>query len=122
MPGGDRTGPMGMGTRTGRCAGYCRGENRPGYATAGFGFRCGQGYGRGGFRGMGPGRGSVAWFNRPWYGGSQGMRYGIDTTMFDRSDPDMEKRLLNRQAEDLQIQLDAVRKRLDEIDTVPSSS
>jgi hypothetical protein len=50
------------------------------------------------------------------------MRYGIDTTMFDRSDPDMEKRLLKRQAEDLQIQLDAVRKRLDEIDTAPSSS
>ena len=123
MPGGDRTGPMGMGKRTRRDAGYCSGESRPGYATSGFGFRCGQGYGRGhGFRGTGPDRGYVAWLNRPWNIGLQGMRYGIDTTSFDRSDPDMEKRLLKRQAEDLQIQLDAIRKRLDEIDAAPSSS
>jgi prefoldin subunit 5 len=34
----------------------------------------------------------------------------------------MEKRLLKRQAEDLQIQLDAVRKRIGEIDGAPASS
>ncbi len=123
MPGGDRTGPMGIGKRTGRGAGYCGGESRPGYASSGYGFRRGQGYGHGcGFRGAGPGRGSVAWLNRPWNTEPQGMPYGIDTTMFDRSDPEMEKRILRRQADDLQIQLDAVRKRLDEIDTTPSSS
>ena len=123
MPGGDRTGPVGMGKRTGRGAGYCAGVNSPGYPSSGYGFRRGQGYGRGcGFRGAGPGRGSVAWLNRPWKTEPQGMRYGIDTTMFDLSDPEMEKRILRRQADDLQIQLDAVRKRLDEIDTTPSSS
>jgi hypothetical protein len=64
----------------------------------------------------------MAWLNKPWYGGSQGMRYGIDTSMFNRSSPEMEKSLLKRQAEGLQIQLDAVRKRLEAIDTAPWSS
>jgi hypothetical protein len=31
MPGGDRTGPMGMGPMTGRAAGYCAGYPVPGY-------------------------------------------------------------------------------------------
>jgi len=31
MPRGDRTGPMGMGPRTGRGAGYCAGYGMPGY-------------------------------------------------------------------------------------------
>jgi hypothetical protein len=34
----------------------------------------------------------------------------------------MEKRLLERQAEDLQMQLDAVRKRIGAIDVAPTSS
>jgi hypothetical protein len=33
MPRGDRTGPMGMGARTGRKAGYCSGFGVPGYAN-----------------------------------------------------------------------------------------
>jgi hypothetical protein len=32
MPGGNRKGPMGMGPRTGRRAGYCGGANAPGFA------------------------------------------------------------------------------------------
>ena len=31
MPGGDRTGPMGAGPRTGRAAGYCTGNSVPGF-------------------------------------------------------------------------------------------
>ncbi|MCF7709262.1 MAG: DUF5320 domain-containing protein, partial [Verrucomicrobia bacterium] len=31
MPGGDRTGPMGAGPRSGRAAGYCAGFGAPGY-------------------------------------------------------------------------------------------
>jgi hypothetical protein len=53
MPGGDRTGPWGLGSRTGRAAGYCTGNNVPGYANPGFG--PGFGFGRG--RGRGFGRG-----------------------------------------------------------------
>ncbi|NOR84720.1 hypothetical protein GQ473_01240 [archaeon] len=34
MPGGDGTGPRGMGPMTGRRAGYCTGYNLPGYANA----------------------------------------------------------------------------------------
>lgn len=33
MPGGDGTGPMGMGPMTGRGAGYCAGNDVPGYAN-----------------------------------------------------------------------------------------
>jgi hypothetical protein len=122
MPGGDRTGPMGMGMRTGRRAGYCRGEDRPGCATAGYGWRSGGGRGRGcGYRG--PGRGFAAGWGRPWgFSGPQGMSVGIDTGSYGRSDPDTEKRILTRQAEDLQVQLDAVRRRLDAIDTAPPAS
>ncbi|RLI76297.1 hypothetical protein DRP04_12770 [Archaeoglobales archaeon] len=31
MPGGDRTGPWGMGPRTGRGAGFCSGYGMPGF-------------------------------------------------------------------------------------------
>ena len=50
MPGGDRTGPMGMGPMTGRAAGYCVGSPTPGFMNApgGRGFR-GRGFGGGGF-------------------------------------------------------------------------
>lgn len=50
MPGGDGTGPLGRGRRTGRGAGYCSGYSAPGFANpnvprGGFGF--GRGFGRG---------------------------------------------------------------------------
>lgn len=118
MPRGDRTGPMGMGVQTGRRAGYCGGEDRPGYVTA----VLGRGRGRG-CRGTDPGRACGTWSDRPGRGGWPcGMRYGIDTRPDDRPDPEREQRMLVRQAEDLQTQLDAVRKRLEDIDTTPSSS
>ncbi len=72
MPGGDRTGPLGLGPRTGRGLGYCSGYNRPGFMTRAFGWlgfgRFG-GFGRGGRgrgmgragRGMGRGRGWRFW-------------------------------------------------------------
>jgi len=67
MPGGDGTGPLGMGPMTGRAAGFCAGYSMPGYANpisgrGGFGF--GRGWGRGWFGG-GRGRGR-GWRN--WYG------------------------------------------------------
>lgn len=33
MPGGDGTGPLGFGPRSGRAAGFCSGYGRPGYAN-----------------------------------------------------------------------------------------
>jgi len=50
MPSGDRTGPMGQGSMTGRGLGYCEGHDSPGYEK-GFGGR-GRGYRFG--RRMGP--------------------------------------------------------------------
>ncbi len=70
MPGGDRTGPMGMGSMTGRGAGYCAGSPAPGFMNRGFG-------GGGGFgRGRGGGQGWRNWFRSagmtgPWGGASQ---------------------------------------------------
>ena len=56
MPGGDGTGPMGMGAMTGRAAGYCAGSGVPGYVNPG--------PGRGFWgRGRGGGRGRRNWFH-----------------------------------------------------------
>ncbi len=55
MPGGDRTGPVGMGPMTGRGAGYCAGFQVPGFANPVAGSGTGYGFGRGG-RGGGRGR------------------------------------------------------------------
>jgi len=55
MPGGDGTGPGGMGPMTGRAAGFCAGYSVPGYANPVGGRGMGMGWGRG--RGMGRGRG-----------------------------------------------------------------
>jgi len=54
MPGGDRTGPLGLGPMTGRAAGYCAGYPVPGYLNPipGRGW-----YGAGRGRGFGRGRG-----------------------------------------------------------------
>lgn len=54
MPGGNGTGPAGMGPMTGRAAGYCAGYSAPGFANqmGGRGFwGGGGGFGRGGGRG-----------------------------------------------------------------------
>ncbi|RPJ51452.1 MAG: hypothetical protein EHM23_34105, partial [Acidobacteria bacterium] len=51
MPGGDRTGPLGLGPMTGRAAGYCAGYRAGGFMNfiPGHGF-FGRGRGRGGHR------------------------------------------------------------------------
>ena len=56
MPYGDRTGPRGLGPRTGRALGYCAGYDTPGY-TKGPGMGLGRGWGRGFGRGRGIGWG-----------------------------------------------------------------
>ena len=45
MPGGDRTGPMGMGPMTGRGAGYCAGSAAAGFANRVYGGGFGRGRG-----------------------------------------------------------------------------
>jgi hypothetical protein len=78
MPGGDRTGPAGLGPRTGRGLGYCAGYDTPGYTKGpgmglGRGFGGGRGrwsgYGRGMGWGRGRGRGYGGWwgYGAPYY-------------------------------------------------------
>ncbi len=110
MPAGDRTGPMGMGPMTGRGAGYCGGYGAPGYGAGG-GFRGGRGGGfgfRGGFggRGFGFGRGRGA------YGA-----WGPGAGMASPWEPEQEDRVLRDRADLLQTELDAVRKRLNDLET-----
>ena len=58
MPGGDRTGPMGMGPLTGRGAGFCAGYDAPGYGNP----IPGRGFGR-------------HFWGRGWRGGGRGWRH-----------------------------------------------
>ncbi len=116
MPRGDATGPMGMGPMTGRGAGYCSGYGIPGYMNN----IPGRGFGRGaGFGGRGGRGGGVGFRNRfyatgvpgwAWYGGSMAAPY-------QKSDPEFEKQALGNQAEMLQAELDAIKKRLEELNT-----
>jgi len=67
MPFGDRTGPLGLGPRTGRAAGFCAGYGMPGFANPlpGYGYP----YRASFWRGLGHGFGRGWWrgFCRPWW-------------------------------------------------------
>lgn len=74
MPGGDRTGPLGAGPRTGRGAGYCSGYAVPGYMNPVSG-RGSWGWGAYG-RGRGGGRGWRNWYYATGMPGWQRTAYG----------------------------------------------
>ena len=75
MPGGDRTGPAGMGPMTGRAAGYCSGYPASGYVgpVRGQGF-----FQRGGFTpNAGTGFAGVLWRGRGFrFGRRRGFGFG----------------------------------------------
>jgi hypothetical protein len=105
MPGRNGTGPMGMGAMTGCGAGMCAGVGKSGYENAGPGRGFGMGYGRG-------------WRNRFYATGQPGwMRFAGNAGTYQNPDPGMERQSLKNQAEALQSELDAIRKRLSEIET-----
>jgi hypothetical protein len=114
MPGGDRTGPTGMGPMTGRGAGYCGGAAAPGFMNLapGRGFRGGRG------RGFGRGRGWRQGFYASWGPGWGCWRpgpwaYGPPPT----SGVTREEELgaLRAQAEHLQGLLGDIQRRIEEI-------
>jgi hypothetical protein len=80
MPMGDRTGPWGLGPRSGRGLGYCSGYPYPGFMNPSAGFLFGRGVGRGFGRGLGFGRGRSlqrAAYGRCWgYPHPPEMMYG----------------------------------------------
>ena len=102
MPRGNRMGPVGAGSLTGRGAGWCAGNDQPGYVTAaaprGWGFGCG----RGGRR-----------LRHMRYGteGPRGMRFERAT-----SEEPRETALLKAQAGWLADQLATIRKRIDDLE------
>jgi hypothetical protein len=112
MPRGDATGPMGMGPMTGRTAGFCAGNNMSGYLNNVGGRGYGMGYGRGGgFGGRGGGFGRRNRFcvtgvpGRSWFGVANAPL----------ADPEAEKQALKSRTEYLQSEMDAIKKRLDEL-------
>ena len=120
MPRGDRTGPTGMGPMTGRATGYCAGYGMPGYANPVVGRGFGMGFGRGGGawgRGRFAGGCGRGWRNGYYATGQPGwMRYGGYGAPMGDPDPEIEKQALKNQAEAMQSELDAIRKRLEEIE------
>ena len=104
MPKGDRTGPAGMGSTTGRAAGFCAGYQVPGYMNP-VGERGYWGIGRGG-RPWGGGRGRC-------FGGGRGRMFGsphpTDMTA------EQETAILEDQVTFLKKQTDAVKSRIDEL-------
>ncbi|NOZ87194.1 MAG: DUF5320 domain-containing protein [Deltaproteobacteria bacterium] len=106
MPGYDRTGPMGMGPRTGRGLGYCNGYG-PGYG--GFGRGYGRGFGRGYGRGFGRGHG------RGWGYGAVPYPYPAYPLDYGTLDPAAEQEWLESEAKAMERNLSDIRKRLDEL-------
>ncbi len=115
MPRGDATGPMGMGPMTGRAAGNCAGFGMPGYSNNAGGRGFGMGFGRGvSFGGRG---GGFRRRNRFFATGVPGRAgFGNFVAPFQKANPEMEKQALHYQAEALQAEMDAIKKRLDELD------
>jgi len=109
MPGGDRTGPAGMGPMTGRAAGYCAGFSVPGFSSPipGRGYGYGFGFGRGmgfGFRGGRGGRWAMPYAYG--YGVPYTSPYGVAPT------PQQEIDALQNQAKYFEDALAEINKRI----------
>ena len=119
MPRGDATGPIGMGPMTGRGAGYCAGLGAPGYMNHIPARRFGAGFGRGaGFGGRGGRGGGFGFGNRFYAAAIPGWRRTDEySAAVVPPDPHEEQQALRTQAEFLQRELDAIKKRLDELKT-----
>lgn len=111
MPRGNGTGPAGMGSMTGRAAGYCAGGNALGFINPA------------GVRGLGCGRGNRGGLGRGLGGFGRGFRNQFLATgkpgwarTSAGTAPDVdEKQVLTAQALALQSQIDEIQKRLTEI-------
>lgn len=116
MPGGDRTGPVGMGPMTGRALGYCAGFGAPGYMNPSPGW--GRGFGRGWGRGFGwRARGYRQGFGNPGHGAPMPMDTPYAAPWGARQvSREEELDVLRSQANALQEELDAITSRMKEIE------
>jgi len=114
MPGGDRTGPAGMGPMTGRGAGYCAGYAAPGYMNPGVGRGAGFGWGRrGGGRGFGRGWGRGA---MGYAGAAMPMPMPMPMPYAGVPSREQEIEMLSAQAEGLEQALSDIRGRMSELE------
>ena len=124
MPGGDRTGPAGMGPMTGRAAGYCAGYAAPGYANP-VGGRGLWGGGRGG--GGGRGRrnrfyatGLTGWqraaMGYPAFGGGVPAGIPYPGPLAPAMSGGQQLDALKGQAEYFEDTLEGIRKRIEELE------
>jgi len=133
MPGGDGTGPGGMGPMTGRATGFCAGYSMPGYANPVGGRGMGMGMGRGRGGGFGRGRGfgwGRAGYGLPAYGSAVNpYAYGGAVNPYAYGGvpfaptvaPQQELDGLKSQAEYFEDALDGIKKRIEELDSQKSS-
>ena len=130
MPGFDGTGPASMGPMTGGGRGFCS-PSRASYGPAltqgmGYGRGFGRGYGRGcGLRrGAGFGRDrSFGWRGySPPAGGWVGSAYGHDLGSLYNAQPENEIRILKDEAKYMKDELDAINKRIEELETEASET
>ena len=123
MPGGDGTGPRGLGPMTGRAAGFCAGYPVPGYMSPipgrgwfgrGKGRGWGRGFGRGWGRGFGWGRagmGFPAWGYGGYYGSPYGYPYDPEVT------PQQEADMLKEESKALQEEIKSINDRIQALET-----
>ncbi|OGV69739.1 MAG: hypothetical protein A2283_14410 [Lentisphaerae bacterium RIFOXYA12_FULL_48_11] len=111
MPRGDGTGPMGMGSMTGRAAGFCAGYGTAGYSNPMSGRGCGRG-----FWGRGGGNGRRNMFYATGMTGWQhtGIPNIVTTT------PEKEIDVLRKQAERLGNTLEGIHNRIKDLESVPT--
>jgi len=124
MPGGNGTGPAGMGPMTGRGAGYCAGYSVPGYANpvGGRGFF---GFGRGGGRGVGRGRGfgggGFGWARGGYGSPAFGVAAYGQVPFNQTATPQQEVDGLKDQAKYLEDALNGIKSRIEEFENQKSS-
>ena len=121
MPGGDGTGPMGMGPMTGRAAGYCAGYAVPGFmnppgAGRGFGGR-GMGWGRGFGRGRGRGWRAMAWGYPAAYAPYETYPPYAASVYTPPLSPQSELEALRSQSDYFSSALEEIRKRIEELES-----
>ena len=123
MPGGDRTGPVGAGSMTGRGAGYCAGHSVPGYMNP-----VGSSLGR--WAVWGHGRGYRHWYRATGVPGWGRANYGPPAWGAHRFPyfyapqpsvtPKEEIEMLKAESEGLEQALKEIRKRMEELEKVGS--
>jgi len=120
MPGGDRSGPMGMGSRTGRGMGFCTGYADPGFTAGGRGRGFGGGRWQGGWQRRGR-RSQQCWSWRgTWRGWGPGGAWA--SAAYAAPDAEGERHYLQGEAEALQRQLDSIQQRLASLEREPDKA